>query len=346
MRRVRVFVMWSGDPAGTSAEVEITRTPYNIPVVSNDTSVVRVMRDGFVIGVAPGVAQISSTASPGTTPYTISVSPSPQQQPTALLIIYRGTPQWAGTTTGTTAPKLLVGLPLSQEQDSHTILAVSESTGMLLNLSSLSSSHPTDYGIAIPSTTPGGTGVGYAWAAYVPVDARRIQCQDLVLSGFSASHNVSSRNVDVPVPSITGIAMCCTNAVRLTPAGETAMIATGYAQTSYSGFSSTVYFGDGTNAVITTDSRTTYEVIENTCGGVLMNGNRTVLSVSTQGTISIRARFKGFTSTAMQLQCVVTTGITPSFSLLGAGTISTNLIRRINCSPVFQSGRARYSLAW
>lgn len=262
MSRIRVFVRWMGDPAGVSDEVEITRTPYNVPVASNNTQVIEVVTDGIIRGVSPGAAGIffPSAQHLGITGITVL---SPAMQSRASLIFYRGSPQWSGSITS--APTLAAGAALSQEGESHTVMAVSESTGMLIRLASITSSHPATYAITTPSLGGVFGGLGYAWNTFVPVDAQRVPCVNLSLSGSSTTHNVTSRNVEVPVPDITGVSMCCSNAVRLTLSSETAMINAVYAQTSYTAFSTTLHFGDGSSVPVTTDSRYA-------CVTILVNG--------------------------------------------------------------------------
>ena len=334
-------MQWGGSGT-TSPEVEVTDTMYSVGVVCNDTSIT-ILRPGliraestvFVSRVAMLSLDIEQSIHA-----TVQVGGGGGISD-ASLVYYREI-QWHTLTT----PVLETGAPLSQEGQSHTVLGVGPS-GALVQLSTLWSSHPLSYDIQIPSIT-GRTPLenGYAWTGHVPINAIRVACESMLLSGntSSAFYTVVSRNLDIPIPSISSLTLCCNNSVVLSPVGDSLIIAQ-YSIPLFSGLTTTATFTGGSTMGVTTDNRTTYEMVDNTCGAVMVG--HVIRSVAGRGTLSIRATYRGFTSAPVFYRCVVTIGSRPSLVLLGMSPPpppppEVAVLMRVNCAQdLFQSGRAR-----
>ena len=338
-RRYRIFVIWGGDPDGNSPEVEVTGTRYSVTAVINNTLEAIIMQDGLVrasplSGV--GIANVSLYIAHPTNPTRIIASTtfrvdrsSSLSSVTATLVYIQSLSdtQWPRDTT----PILMAGQSLSQEGQSHTILAVG-ATRTFVQLSSLTSAYPATYSVR-PSSQD-----GYAWLGEIPGDAKRVSCELMLLSGVSLSpiYTVIPRTLDLPIPDISSLQLCCSDTVILSPDGD-ALISVGYSSRSYSRLVATVTYADGKEKIVTSDARTSYSLVNNTCGAVLGSGTGNIVSVASQGSVSVRAVFGGYAAIST-FTCAVTIGIVPSVVLLGGG--QTTSIQRVNCaSNVFQSVR-------
>lgn len=348
-RRVRTFVRWGGDASGTSDEVEVTGTQYSVPLNFFNTLSIVFLRDGLIRGKAAGAVQIAAVTPipayalvpPVSVTVVVATSAGKVQ-----LVYYAGI-QWSART----LPVLQATPKLTKEGDTHTVMAVLENTGgssgSLMQMLNVASSHPATYAITVPSVTgmtSGGLENGYAWMGYIPVDAVKVACTNLTVSGNATASGLSvmPRNLDLPLPDITSFTMCCSGAQRLSPAGDILLL-TGYTATSYSGLYSTVGYGDGTTVSVTNDVRVTYEIMTNTCGAST-DGRSRVTSVASNGTFIIRARFRGLTTNNVQLDCVTATGIEPYMVRFGS-SIRTTTLNRVNCATrIFQSGRVQSSV--
>lgn len=349
-RRYRVFVRWGGDPLGNSQEVEVTNTPtYTVGVVCNDTSSVTILRDGFLransiqntktISLTITVTKwIQTTYS---TTFQVSNPTNPQN---VSMVYYRGAITWPSVTT----PTLVSGNYLSQEQDSHTLLGINLQHGTIIQLSSIfSNNHSDTYAIATPAIYGEHTSLedGYAWTGYIPTNAQYVECENMTIYGTSTYNNnyvILPRNLYLPIPMVSRVTLNAA-VVILSPIGDSLILAL-YSVSSYTGITTTATFQDSSTMSVTSDLRTVYYVVNNTCGASVSGKN--ILSVSTPGVVSIRAVFRGYASQTVSFRCVTTVGITPSLLLLGGSTITPiTSLKRVNCATnLFQSARAKASL--
>lgn len=354
MRRISTFVRWAGDPLGDSEEVDVTNTLHAVPILSSSANVIR-YENGFLY--AAGMTGLS-TISLDTTIKAHADAPISQKElelqvvdspPSSSLdfqiIQYNGNVAWVTPT----APKLQETPLPSKEGDTNILMVVSlYHGGTLFPVDSITSNHPnTTYSIDSTSIDENIAQRGYAWKGRIPVNAVRVPCESLILSASSSViTSIKPRNLNLPIRSVVSITICCSNAERLTPAGDLLLqIPGGYAQQSYSGLTATAHYSDNTVQVITSDSRIQWETVQNSCGATV--SDHVINSVTTFGVLEMRAIFNGnFTSeNTVTLQCVTTTAIQPFFNILGLSSGPRGTIHRVNCATnVFQSGRVHTRL--
>lgn len=350
MRRTKVLVRWSSG-LGLSEEVDVSRTPHTVQVVSSNPSAIEVLRDGFVRATSAAANNSQSSLTLNTTigaysgvAAVVASVAAPAQQHQAVIAYYR-TVSWSASR----IPTVLPTPKLSQEGDSHRLVAVSTVSGTLIRASSITSSHPGTYLITYPSLLglASSREDGYVWSASVPVNAPLVACSSLNVSGSAmevGSWSLPSRNVDVPIVGVSTLEFCCSNAVELSPAGDSLLFA-GYSVASYSGLTVTARMSDGSSRVVTGDARLSVQVVQNTCGAIVSSTTGAVSSVSSAGTLSLLATFRGVTSNVVQLRSVVTVGVQPHAVLHGdASQTPVSTIKVVNCAGnVYQSirGRAR-----
>lgn len=345
MVRTRVMVRWSGDPGGLSDEVDVSRTPYDVTVVSSSPSHVdpSFMGGGFIMAYNATTTSVNLTLSTsvgayaGSSPVEVSVS-TPSTKGLAYITYYRSI-TW--DTPGSPTPTFNGGPPLSQEGDTHTVVGVSSEHGTLVRSPGLVSSHPSTYYLP-PASIANENGDGYGWSASIPLNAMVAPCVNI--SGQSDHWNLTSRDLVLPIVSVVSLEMCCSYARDLSPSGD-ALLYAGHSVGSYSGLYVTARMSDGTSKVVTNDARMSVQVVQNTCGAVVSWAG-VVSSVAQKGVLSLRANFRGVASNIVHLRSIITVGVQPSISLLGGGTMSpANTIRRVNCATgVYQSIRVTASL--
>lgn len=221
--RVSVLVVWEGDLDGPSAEVDVTRTMYSVfplvvsavmPESNTPEQCVLVVRDGFVQAAQTGsvsgpVSCNISLSTPlwsydETSQITVTVS-TPAEVETAGLVYY-GDISWVDRV----SPILTTSPALSMEGDTHTIMAVSTTKGTVVQTETMTSSSPANYNIRLENGVNTYNNTWTTWKGYIPVDAQKVQCNTLVVSGTSmypSSYVVASRNLELPVSGVVSISV-------------------------------------------------------------------------------------------------------------------------------------------
>jgi hypothetical protein len=342
MRRVRTLVRWGGHPSGESVEVDVTGTAYGVSIAADPAKLeVLATPPGFVRATGSaayyGANATVSAATQQSVNATVRLAEFNPVKEAAYVLFYRSV-QWDA---GRAHPRLEPYPKLTQELQGHTLLTVLAERRTLARADAMHSTHPQNYAVAV--TSEGGT--GYAWAASVPLNAQQTPCEDLQVYGnatYPDAAMVIARNMDIPVPAVTSVVLCCDNAARLSPLGDPLKL-TGFSKESHTSFPVTVHYADGSSQSKTSDARVFFTVTENTCGAVY-NSRGGVVSVATDGVYRLRATFKGVDSNVVSLWCVRTTGLEPSTGVFGGGG-TPGLLSRVNCAAsVFQSARASANL--